>query len=287
MNNYVLKTLAYNKQVRIFFMDNTDMIKEICNAKDISKPLKTVLGKTVSIATLISGTLKGNQRISIKINASNRNYKIFADVDSMGNIRGYINDAFLKAHLDNKNNLSTEELLGDKGCIQVLKDLGMYRIFTGITDMPYGNIVDDFLYYFKQSEQTDSFFSVNMVYNENNEIALCRGIMAQLLPGAPVSLIATIKEVISENQSILSDMGESYNFKEIPHLLFGDIEIVDQYPVQFRCGCSKDIFYPMLYSLNKEELTNAYKSENSLEVVCNVCGKKYSFSPQEIKNLVQ
>lgn len=287
MNNYILKTLAYNKQVRIFFMENTDMIKELCNHKNISKALKTALSKTVSIATLISGTLKGNQRVSIKVNASNRNYKIFADVDSKGNVRGYINDELLKAPLDYISNLSIEQLIGDKGCIQVLKDLGMCSIFTGITDMPYGNIVDDFSYYFKQSEQTDSFFSVNIVWNENNEIILCRGIMAQLLPGAPISLIDTIKEIISENQSVLSNLGEIANFKEIPYLLFRDIEIVELYPVQFLCGCSKEIFYPMLYSLNKEELVDAYKSKKSIEIVCNVCGKKYTFSPQEIKNLVQ
>ncbi|WML42791.1 Hsp33 family molecular chaperone HslO [Neobacillus sp. PS3-40] len=284
MKNYVLKTLAYNKQVRIFFLENTDMIKEICNHGNISKSLKTALGKTVSIATLLSGTLKGNQRVSIKINASNRNYKLFADVDSMGNIRGYINDALLNTPLDNKNKLSVEELIGDKGYIQVLKDLGMHSIFTGTTDMPYGNIVDDFSYYFKQSEQTDSFFSVNMVYDGNGEIALCRGIMAQLLPGAPSILIDTIKEIISENQTIL---GESENFKEIPYLLFRDIEVVEQFPVQFLCGCSKEVFYPMLYSLNKEELVEAYKSEKPMEIVCNVCGKKYSFSSQEIKGLVQ
>jgi molecular chaperone Hsp33 len=287
MNNYILKTLAYNKQVRIFFMENTDMIKEICSHKNISKPLKTALGKTVSIATLISGTLKGNQRVSIKINASNRKYKIFADVDSMGNIRGYINDALLSAALDNINNLSVEELIGDKGCIQVLKDLGMHSIFTGVTDMPFGNIVDDFSYYFKQSEQINSFFLVNMVYNENNEITLCRGIMAQLLPHAPISLIDTIKEIISENQSVLWNLGGKDSFKEIPYLLFKDIEIVEQYPVQFLCGCSKEVFYSMLYSLNNEELVDAYKSEKSMEIVCNVCGKKYSFSPQEIKNLVE
>ncbi len=266
-------------------MENTDMIKEICNHKNISKTLKTALGETVSIATLMSGTLKGNQRVSIKINATNRKYKIFADVDSMGNIRGYINDALLNAPLDTINNLYVEELIGDKGCIQVLKDLGMHNIFTGITDMPYRNIIDDFSYYFKQSEQIDTIFSVNMVYNEYNEITLCRGIMAQLLPGAPINLIDTIKEIISENQSILSR--EIENFKEIPFLLFRDIEIVEQYPVQFICGCSKEAFYPMLYSLNKEELVDAYKNEKPMEIVCNVCGKKYSFSPQEIRNLTQ
>lgn len=287
MKNYILKALAYNKQVRIFFMENTDMIKEICNYKNISKSLKTALGETVSIATLMAGTLKGNQRISIKINASNGKYKIFADVDSIGNIRGFINDELLNAPLEAIDNLSIEELIGDKGYIQVLKDLGMHSIFTGVTDMPYGNIVDDFSYYFKQSEQTDTYFLVNVIYNENNEINLCRGIMAQLLPGAPINLIDTIKEIISENLSILSKLEVKEDFKEIPYLLFKDIEIVEQFPVQFICGCSKEAFYPMLYSLNKEELADAYKNEKSIEIVCNVCGEKYSFSPLEIRNLAQ
>ena len=287
MNNYILKTLAYNKQVRIFFMDNTELIKEICNHKNICKSLKTALGETVSIAALMSGTLKGNQRVSIKINTSNPKYKIFADFDSLGNIRGYINDALLKSTIGTTNNLSIEELIGDKGYIQVLKDLGMHSIFTGITDMPYKNIIDDFSYYFKQSEQTDTIFTVNMIYNENNEITLCRGIMAQLLPGAPISLLDTIKENISDNQWILSNLSGSGDFNDIPHLLFNDIEIVEQYPVQFICGCSKEAFYPMLYSLDKGELFDAYKSEKPMEIVCNVCGKKHSFSPQEIRKLVQ
>lgn len=287
MNNYILKTLAYNKQVRIFFLEGTDMIKEICNHKNISKTLKDALGNTVAIATLISATLKGNQRVSIKVSASNRKHKIFADADSMGNIRGYISDELLNVSIDNVDDLSIEELIGQKGCIQVLKDLGMHSIFTGITDMPYGNIVDDFSYYFKQSEQTDSFFSINMVYNENNEVILCRGIMAQLLPDGPVSLLDTIKETIFENNSTLSNLGDNESLKNIPCSLFEDIEIVEQYPVQFLCGCSKEVFYPMLYSLSKEELVDACQNKKSMEIVCNVCGKKYSFSSQDIKNLIQ
>lgn len=99
MDNYIIRTIAYNKQVPILFVNNTHMVKEICEHKNMNKLLKTTLGKTISIASLISGTLKGNQRISIKVNATNRNYKVFADADSTGNIRGFINDELLNAPL--------------------------------------------------------------------------------------------------------------------------------------------------------------------------------------------
>lgn len=284
MKEYIVKTLAYNKQVRILFIDNTNMVKEVCNNKITSKVLKTALGKTLTITSLISGILKGNQRISIKVNLSNRNYKIFADCDSFGNIRGFINDQLLNSYLHKNDDKSIEQLIGDKGCIQVLKDLGMNSIFTGITDMPYGNIVDDFSYYFNQSEQTDTFFSVSLLYNENNEIILCRGIMVQLLPGASEGIIDEIKEIIKENQQVILEQDEAFN--KIPLLLFDDIEVMETNEVRFFCGCCKEMFYPMLHSLDKKEIIDAFNQEKSMEIVCNVCGKKHSFSPDELKTLI-
>jgi len=286
MDNYIMKTLAYNKQVRILFVENTDIIREICDHKNINKLLKTMLAKTVSIASLISGTLKGNQRISLKVNASNRKYKIFADVDSMGNIRGYINDELLNAPLDYTSNFSIEELIGNKGCIQVMKDLGMNGVFTGITEMPYGNIVDDFSHYFKQSEQIPTLFSLKIVFNEKDEIVSSRGILVQLLPGAAICLIDDIKKIISDNEFSLSTYKNNMTLKEISHLLFEDVQILGFDQIQFFCGCSKEIFYPMLYSLNKEELLYAHENNKPIEIVCNVCGKSYSFDKEEIKGLI-
>jgi len=286
MNNYIIKTLAYNKTVRILFVDNTDIIKKLCNNKNINKLLKTALGSTVSIASLISGTLKGDQRISLKVNASNRNYKIFADVDSRGNVRGYLCDKLLISSLAYTKNSSMEELIGKEGYIQVMKDLGMNSIFTGITEMPFGNIIDDFSYYFKQSEQTSSLFSLNLVFDENNDIVLSRGILVQLLPGAPINLLDTIKNIISDNQLLLSACENNIDFKEIPKILFEDIMLLGIDPIQFFCGCSKEFFYPMLYSLDNGELVNAYESNKPIEIVCNVCGGKYSFSKDELKHFI-
>ncbi|MBL4934134.1 Hsp33 family molecular chaperone HslO [Clostridium sp. YIM B02515] len=286
MRNYVIKTLAYNKQVRILFVKNTEMLKKICDNKNMGRLLKIALGKTVSITSLISAILKDNQRISIKVNTSSKNCKIFADADALGNIRGYISDELLKLPLAEANNMSLEQLIGDKGYLQVMKDLGMNSIFTGITEMPYGNIVDDFSYYFKQSEQIPSLFSLNIVLDENNEIISSRGILAQLLPGASIDIIEDIKNIINDNQLLLSNPNSNIAFKEVPNLLFKDVDIMGIHPIQFFCGCSKDIFYPMLYSLNKEELIHSYENNKAIEIVCNVCGKKYSFNKDEIKRII-
>jgi len=81
---------------------------------------------------------------------------------------------------------------------------------------------------------------------------------------------------------------ENWNsaFKEIIYSLFDDIQILESDPIQFFCGCSKEGFYPLLYSLNKEELLEAYENKKPIEIVCNVCGEKYSFYNNEIKNFI-
>jgi molecular chaperone Hsp33 len=283
MKNYIINTLAYNKQVRILFIDNTDIVMQLCKDKNMNKLLKTILSRTVSIASLITRNLKENQRISLTINPTDRRYQIFADADSLGNVRGYINDELLNVSLDN---ISIEQLMGSEGYIQVTKDIGMEKLFTGVTEMKYGNIVDDFSYYFKQSEQTSSLFSLNIVFDKNNEIVLSRGIYAELLPGAPVELIDNVKKIISDNESLLYTLQNDKTFQQIVSLLFKDIEILEIDPIQFFCNCSKDFFSNILSTLDKEELVEAYENNKPIEIVCNRCGKKYEFSKDEIKKFI-
>jgi molecular chaperone Hsp33 len=286
MDNCIIKTLAYNKQVRILFMDNTNMVNEICKGKNMNKLLKNALGKTVSIASLMSGILKGNQRVSLKINMSNPKFIIFADADSNGNVRGYLSDALIDASFDEIGNLTIEQLIGKKGSIRVMSDLGMNNIFTGITDMPYRNIVDDFSYYYNQSEQIPTHISLDILFDKNNEVISSRGIFVQLLPGAPANLLNKIKKIISENDSVLSSIENNTTFNELVVTLSDESEFIGIESLQLFCGCSKKILYHILHSLSKDELVDSVQNNKPIETVCNICGTKYSFEPNEIKHLV-
>ncbi|TDF96304.1 Hsp33 family molecular chaperone HslO [Paenibacillus piri] len=57
-------------------------------------------------------------------------------------------------------------------------------------------------------------------------------------------------------------------------------------PIQLFCGCSKEMFFSMLYALGKEEVTDAYIDANIIEFACNVCGSKYTFHPEELKDFL-
>src|SRR5690625_2027206 len=181
MKNTIVKTLIYDKQVRLFFIDNTKLIDDIFNQnKKIDKVHKLLLGKAVSAVSLISGTLKGDLRISIQISMSHPKYKIFVDADAKGNVRGFLSDELLNASLDDRSNVS--ELIGHKGNIRVIKGSAMNQ-FTGITDMPYRNIVDDISHYFTQSEQTQTFIGSNLGLDDESGLLFSNAVFVQLQIG--------------------------------------------------------------------------------------------------------
>lgn len=93
MKNQIIKTLIFNKQVRLYLINNTELIDEIQHINESSnKVIKIALANSLSVVSLLSATLKGHQRLSATLTMSNPKSKIHADADAYGNIRGYANN---------------------------------------------------------------------------------------------------------------------------------------------------------------------------------------------------
>ncbi|MFS0615701.1 Hsp33 family molecular chaperone HslO [Lederbergia ruris] len=289
MENTIVKTLIYDKQVRLFFVDNTKLINEILRInKGTNKVLKHALGKTISVVSLISGTLKGDQRISLQMAMSNPKYKVFADADAKGNVRGCLNGELLKISNDPNNKISLDRLIGNKGTIRVIKGSAMNQ-FTGITDMPYRNIVDDISHYFIQSEQTQTYIGANLGFGNDNCVLFSNAIFAQLLPGAKPDLIDRVKHTVNTNQEFFTNLNKvsKNNIDKKLSKLFKDVQVMGYSPVQFFCGCSKEMFFGMLHSLSQNELKQAINNKETIETACQICGRTYRFNHNEIQGLLK
>jgi molecular chaperone Hsp33 len=288
MENTIVKTLIFDKKVRLLFVDNTKLINEILSLNKITnKILKLILGKTLSVVSLISGTLKGDQRISLQMIMSDPKYKVFADADAKGNVRGYLNGELLKAPFDFITNVSLDHLIGHKGTIRVIKGSAMNQ-FTGITDMPYRNIVDDISHYFNQSEQTQTYIGANIGFGNDGRLLFSNAVFAQLLPDAPLGLIDEVKQVFNTNQEFFINLRNfiGNNIEEKLSELFTDVNVIGYSSVQFFCGCSKEMFYGMLHSLNMNDLEQAISNKELIETVCQICGRTYTFRQSEIQGLL-
>ncbi|BAD41170.1 Hsp33 family molecular chaperone HslO [Symbiobacterium thermophilum] len=279
MENYIIKSLGFHRNVRILFAETTGIARAVCRQGQVDgAALRKALATTVTAAGLLCGTLKDRQRLTLKVGTSRPGCRIFAEVDADGNVRGYLSDEWRSVPAEEAAGAPLQRLIGDRGQLQVIRDLGMYRGFSGITDMPYGNIVDDLAHYFRQSEQTTTRFVVHVALAEGGEVAACRGAMAQLLPGADHALLGEIEQVLCDPR--MADPGNPVT--AWPKLLPGDAAVLGMAPLRASCGCSREMFLPMLRSLSPADLREAVATNRSLEVVCHACGCRYSFSPDEM-----
>lgn len=288
MENTIVKTLIYDKQVRLFFVDNSKLINEILSLnKETNIILKQILSKTISVMSLVSGTLKEGQRISLQMTMSDSKYKVFADADDKGNVRGYLNEELLKVSNDDTNNISLERLIGHKGTIRMIKGAGLNQ-FTGITDMPYRNIVDDISHYFIQSEQTQTYIAANIGFGADNHVLFSNALYAQLLPGAPPKLIDEVECKVNTNREFFASLNSRNNIGICKKLeeLFKDVKFIGYSPVQFFCGCSKEMFYGILHTLSENELKQVIHNKESIDISCQICGRKYNFNYNEIKKVL-
>ncbi|WP_449539717.1 Hsp33 family molecular chaperone HslO [Ferdinandcohnia sp. Marseille-Q9671] len=288
MENTIVKTLIYDKQIRLYFVDNTKLINEILRMNNETSPiLKNIVGKTISVASVLSGTLKGDQRMSLQLTMGDPTFKVFADTDARGNVRGYLNGDLRNTSKEYLNHVSLDRLIGNKGTIRVIKGSAMNQ-FTGITDMPHRNIADDISHYFNQSEQTQTYIGTHIEFGTNNCVRYSFATYAQLLPGAMLELLDEVKHKVKGNQEFLTNLNQcsENNIEEKLRELFEDVRVIGYSPVQFFCGCSKAMFYGMLNSLGEHELAQAITNRDKIDTHCQICGRTYHFDHDDIKSLL-
>lgn len=279
MQNAIVKAFIKEEQIRLYIMDNTQLLRDIfARNQELPESLKLMLGKTVSAMSILSGTLKGNQRMSLQVTLSNPRHKIFAEAEANGNVRGYLNEELLKSF--ETEDKSMHDLIGPSGVIRVIKGSEMSQ-FTSITDMPNQNITDDIANYFVQSDQTPTYLYSDIQLDNSTSLLSSRALYAQLLPGAPPHLLSEVKMIVKANLDIFSKL----NAEEALIQLFGEAKIIGHSSSQFFCGCSKEMFYGMLYSLSEEEIKRSIEQNEDIEAFCHICGKTYTFEQKEMQKL--
>jgi len=56
-------------------------------------------------------------------------------------------------------------------------------------------------------------------------------------------------------------------------------------PLRFQCDCSKDRFLDGLATLDNSDIESLITSDEEVEIVCEFCKTKYTFSVDELKKI--
>lgn len=265
MNNKIKKYLIENKQVRLYLLSGKEIYEEI-KTLNLSIKEKELFKIALNITSLINSLNAAKQRMSFTFSSENRDNKISTESFENNTITG-------------TSKFSNTSQSFKKGRLQTITTLNAQYGGSHISYslLESGDLYKDMENYYYKSEQTPTYFFPLSDSNNSENIV----ILVQPLPFTNKTTITKILEKINLVKNSMAD----FTVKEVEealYFLFSDYVFLESTEIIYSCGCSKDMFLGIIFSLSQEEINNTISNNEEIEVVCSLCGEKYIFSSEDV-----
>ncbi|MFL2133837.1 Hsp33 family molecular chaperone HslO [Desemzia sp. FAM 24101] len=287
MSDYLLKSVCYDGQIRVFTIDATETIAEAQRRHDTWSASSAALGRTMVGALLLGVMVKGDEKVTVKVEGNGPAGHIIADSNGRGTVKGYIANPKVSLPLNEKGKIDVRGAVGTEGTLTVTKDLGLKEPFAGQVPLISGELAEDFTYYMATSEQTPSAIGLSVLVDTDESIKAAGGFMIQVMPGATEETIAAVEKAVAEIPMVSRLMENGETPEEILNRLMGEgnAKILEKMPIAFECDCSKERFAGAIVSLGNKEIDDMITEDHGAEAVCHFCGNKYHFSVEDLEEL--
>lgn len=268
-------------------LDAADIVSEIEKIHKTSAVLTAALGRLTIAASLMGYGLKGkDDSLSLKLDGNGPAGVLIAVSDGMGNVKSYVQNPVVEIPLNSVGKLDVAGAVGTDGTLTVSKDLGLKEPYSGTVPIVSGEIGEDIANYFVASEQVPTVCGLGVLVNPDLTVKCAGGFLVQLLPFADENCIAAIEKNVAEIKSV-TDLFSQKSPEEIALMLLDGLEpnILDSTEAVYKCDCSRERTERILAGLGNEELEKMAEEMDSIDVECHFCGKKYQFTPDEVRTL--
>jgi len=274
-----------NDTIRGALASSTSMVASMRAAFGLG-PLETmVLGKAFVAASLLSATIKGDDRIGIKVEGNGPAHGFSVEGNASGDERGRLFASPFEFDSPPES-LDTAPLLG-AGTISLTRFMaGRTKPVTGSAALKSGRIAEDLAWYYHMSEQTKSSFTIGIHLDVEGRVAGAGGLFLQALPGADDDALDHVERLIYG----MAPLGETFAsgatrmdvcMRSFP---FFDYNHLDDKPTRFYCACSKKRLGAYVESLPAHELDDmAANGPFPITVRCHNCGSIYEYSRAELE----
>lgn len=289
MKDRLIDCFAYDGKVSIKCISSTDMVEEARKLHDLSPTASAALGRLLTITSIMGYETKEEKgSITNQIKGDGPLGMLTAVGENNGNVKGYVANPKLDLPLnENNGKLDVGTAVGKNGMLYIIKDLGIGKPYVGMTPIVSGEIAEDFTNYFATSEQTPSVIALGVLVDKNG-IRSAGGYKLSLMPDATDEIISKIEEQVGKIDPVSKMLDEQKTLEEIAKEVTGDsnLKVLAEIKPEYKCNCSREKCEKGLIAIGKEELQKIIDEEEKIEIACNFCDKKYEFTREDMKKLL-
>ena len=286
----LLRYITRDGTVSIIGVDTTDMVARAEQIHRTSAVTTAALGRLLTASSMIGITLKGEKdSVTLRMNGGGPAGTVIAVSDSFGNARGYVSEPIVEIPLNNKGKLDVSGAIGKDGSLIVMKDIGMKDPYIGNVPIVSGEIAEDITYYYAVSEQIPTVCALGVLVNPNLTVSAAGGFIIQLLPFAPEDVVDKLEKSVGKLKPVTTMLSEGMSIAEICALAMDgfEIELLDEYDVEYRCDCDRDRVEKALRTVGKQGLTEILEQDGKAELNCHFCDKKYRFDASDLERIIK
>ncbi len=283
--------LLLNKTVNVMAISGRGLVEEARKLHGLSRVCTAALGRLLLAVSMMSARLKTEtDSITVTFAGGGPAGNLTAVGHTGGIVKGCITNPEVELPLNALGKLDVSGAVGTAGEMRVIRDLSLKEPYVGRCALVSGEIANDFANYFLVSEQQPSLVYLGVrVEPVSGEVRSAAGLILAPLPDCPEEDIEKLEALAPEIASLSRHIDEGDSLRGALDKLFGgmDFEISDEMTPLYRCDCSRERLEGVIISLGEEELTDIIENEGKAELVCSFCSKRYNFSEEELRALLE
>lgn len=288
MKDYIVRATAGNGQIRAFAATTQNLVEEARQRHNTSPVATAALGRLLTAGTMMGSMMKNDSdvlTIQIKGDGPIGGLTVTADVN--GNVKGYVENP--DVILPPKNGkLDVGGAIGI-GLLNIIKDMGLKEPYVGQTILVTSEIAEDLTYYFANSEQVPSSVGLGVLMNKDNTVRCAGGFIVQVMPFVTDEVVTKLEKNIKKISSVTSMLDDGCTPEQMLEHVLDDLDMVvtDNLPAAFKCNCSHERIEKAIISIGKKDIQEMIDEGKEVEVKCHFCNTAYTFSVDELKEILK
>ena len=286
MPDYLVKATAANGQIRAFAVSTKAMVETAHTTHHTSPVVTQALGRLLTAGALMGSMIKNrDELLTLKIAGDGPIKGLLVTADGQGNVKGY---SYVPDLRDTPAApMAVSDAIGD-GSLTIIKDMGLKEPYVGYSPLVSGEIAEDLTYYYAKSEQIPTSVSLGVLVNDDGSVKQAGGFIIQLMPFTEEETILNLEKVLANTSSMTKLLDAGKTPEEILKDIFVDLDlnIMTTEITRFLCNCSRDRVTKALIAVGEKDLEEMIAGGKKIEMNCDFCSEKYTFTPEDLRLLL-
>jgi molecular chaperone Hsp33 len=279
------RTLSVDGRVRGLAIVTTELVEEARRRHGTLPTATAALGRALTSALLLAGTLKDDERLSLEFSGDGPLRGILAEANPAGDARGFVFRP--RTHLPARaGKLDVGGALGQGILCVIRMPAGDGTHYRSIVPLASGEIGADVARYLVQSEQTPSAVGVGVYVEPDGRVGAAGGYLIQGMPGVTPEALDRVAAAVDAAPPPSDLARRGHAPAEVLALLLGETQLLEERPVAFRCRCDHERVTRAILAMGRAEIEDALAKDGRAEAVCEFCSERYVVESRELRALL-